>query len=268
MSAPIQPITGFFLSTTPIKFKGRGGHATGFFFHDDGSSYLITNKHVFDFKTANNEPVESARIYLRPSPDNVAKTDDIDIELIDDSGEKNWLTHENDTIDLAALPIDDSTLNAGSEIKPHTADSFESGNLALSSSDLPILEETHVPNIKGGTQIMILGYPQQRIPQKKYPVARNGLISTPYGETYRNRPMFLTDAKTHQGLSGSPILATPTSTGENFADSQVKTASKTMRDASWWLLGIHSGERNVAEPLGLNESWYGELLLDITRDIE
>lgn len=59
METPTQAISGFFLATTPISYGGDHGHATGFFLKRNGTTYLITNKHVVDFTTHNDNSLET-----------------------------------------------------------------------------------------------------------------------------------------------------------------------------------------------------------------
>jgi hypothetical protein len=68
---------------------------------------------------------------------------------------------------------------------------------------------------------------------------------------------FLTDARTHRGTSGAPVVMRSPST-----DTQLP----------WKLLGVHSasmdmGDRDLKldESLGLNCAWYADILLTLTK---
>lgn len=206
MSVPTDAISGFFLGTTPIRYHGENGHATGFFLTHGETTYLITNRHAVDFETHNGEPVKRVRIYLWPDPDDVRMTEHHDLTLVTD-GSPNWLTHDDSHIDMAAIPLTPPVVDE--QIQPH--DPLESGealietdhttgNLAFTLADLPNghrIEDGHlVTAIRGGSQAMLLGYPFDRGPAK-LPVARSALISSPYGEPTGNQPYFRMDAKTH-----------------------------------------------------------------------
>ncbi|MBL8419851.1 MAG: serine protease, partial [Dechloromonas sp.] len=71
---------------------------------------------------------------------------------------------------------------------------------------------------------------------------------------------FLTDARTHRGTSGAPVVM------------RVPEGSQVYGDLPWLLLGVHSarldvGTRDVKldEALGLNCAWYADILLTLTE---
>ena len=67
---------------------------------------------------------------------------------------------------------------------------------------------------------------------------------------------FLTDARTHRGSSGAPV---------------VMRSSATDEPLPWKLLGVHSARMDMGgrdlqldETLGLNCAWYADILLTLT----
>jgi hypothetical protein len=71
---------------------------------------------------------------------------------------------------------------------------------------------------------------------------------------------FLTDARTHRGISGAPVVLRAT---HPDAD---------MHDLPWMLLGVHSARLDVGtrdldldEALGLNCAWYADILMTLTE---
>lgn len=118
MSGPPQPVTGLYLSTTPLKYA-NGDHATGFFYQFEGDTFIITSKHALNFQTANGEGPKSVRITTRPNPDDVTQTESHDVRLLDDDGTPYWHSHpENDLVDIAALPLEPPVLASSVAVQP------------------------------------------------------------------------------------------------------------------------------------------------------
>jgi hypothetical protein len=87
-------------------------------------------------------------------------------------------------------------------------------------------------------------------------VARSASIASAYGVRFQQQGYFLTDARTHRGSSGSPVLRRRQS-AQSGDDSP----------GSWQLLGVHSTRMDMRtrdltadESLGLNCVWYADVL--------
>jgi len=92
------------------------------------------------------------------------------------------------------------------------------------------------------------------------PVVRHAVIASSFGMRFQGQGYFLTDARTHRGISGAPVVMRMTS-GE-MADSEMP----------WMLLGVHSSRLDVGsrdlkldEALGLNCAWYADILMTLTE---
>ena len=77
---------------------------------------------------------------------------------------------------------------------------------------------------------------------------------------FQGEGYFLTDARTHRGTSGAPVVM------------RVVEGSGVAGDLPWMLLGIHSARLDVGsrdlkldEALGLNCAWYADILLTLTE---
>jgi len=278
MNTPTESISGFFLGTTPIRYGGRQGHATGFFLNNDKTTYLITNKHVVDIKTHNDKSLETIRIYLRPNPHNVEKTTFRDLTIASQNS-NNWLEHDDPQVDLVAVPLSDPVVdnpiyipsyNPVQNSPPTATDDYSMGNVAFSLRDLPttqsVIDGEIATVIRGGSQAMILGYPLY-VSDNKLPVARSALISSPYGVKAQEQPFFRVDARTHPGLSGSPVFTTVTGDTSSVrvqdGGSDIRTAAKLMRNTDWKLIGVHAQSSDRTESLGLNDAFYPHLIEDI-----
>ena len=243
MSIPNRDIPQEYATVTLIQYPNSNSHATGFFYTDqDENQYLITNKHVLD---PEDEDPEEIRILLRGTPD-LSRLQYEDIELADDNGGKNWLSHPTDSdVDIAAIPLD--------------IDLRQYGNMAFS-------QDVFLPDnvqIGAGEQAMILGYPFKG--NRPYlPVARSALIASPYGVPFEGMKCFATDANMHSGTSGSPVLTIPSAIQETEGGISMFSGERT------YLLGVHSAtlhsDHDPEEgPLNLNLSWYAELIEDIVN---
>jgi hypothetical protein len=91
------------------------------------------------------------------------------------------------------------------------------------------------------------------------PVVRQAVIASSYGLRFQGNGYFLTDARTHRGTSGAPVLMRDT------------TPAPGARTLPWKLLGVHSSRMDIAgrdqiqdEALGLNCAWYANILMTLT----
>jgi hypothetical protein len=77
---------------------------------------------------------------------------------------------------------------------------------------------------------------------------------------FQGKGYFLTDARTHRGTSGAPVVM------------RILKTDAATRALPWMLLGIHSARLDVGsrdfeldEALGLNSAWYADILLPLTE---
>jgi hypothetical protein len=88
------------------------------------------------------------------------------------------------------------------------------------------------------------------------PVVRQAVIASSFGLRFQGQGYFLTDARTHHGTSGAPVVM-----HDDGGDAELP----------WKLLGVHSARlemvgrsQQVEESLGLNCAWYADILLTLT----
>jgi len=109
-----------------------------------------------------------------------------------------------------------------------------------------------------GTPLLIVGFPLGFHDALHHlPVVRQAVIASSFGVRFQGLGYFLTDARTHRGTSGAPV---------------VMRSSSTDAQLPWKLLGVHSasmdmGDRDLKldESLGLNCAWYADILLTLTK---
>jgi len=98
---------------------------------------------------------------------------------------------------------------------------------------------------------------------------RHAGVASSFGLRFQGKGNFLTDARTHRGTSGAPVVMR-TSEPNSAPHS---TPNSTLGDLPWKVLGIHSSRLDVGtrdieldEALGLNCAWYADILLTLTED--
>lgn len=232
------------LATVRIStFDGRRGltGASGFFFRRGPRLYLVSSRHVFIDERSNHRP-DRLEIELHANAENF--TDSVVLStLLYRDGWANWRQGHDDAgeIDVAVLEIEHDVLPTA---------------VALAAFDLDSLPSAS-DEIQIGHPVLIPGFPLGFHDElHHFPVVRQGVVASPYGWRFQGVGWFLTDAKTHRGISGAPVV--------------VRAPDRS--PLPWMLLGVHSsrfdmGNRDLAadESLGLNAAWYPDIILTLTE---
>lgn len=220
-------------------------NATGFFFERDDKLYMVTSRHVFFDEPSHHFP-DTFQIELHTSAENAAQTVKFSIPLYGD-GTSLWRQGFDDggEIDVGLIELFRSRLP-----DPCVLHAFTDQHLLDTA--------THQPAV--GSSLLIPGYPLGFSDTlHALPVVRHAIIASSYGMRFQGQGYFLTDARTHRGSSGAPVLMRPRQgvTGEN--------------GLNCYLLGIHSSrldvvtrDTNLDEALGLNCAWYADILMTLT----
>lgn len=224
-------------------------NASSFFFAPDDRLFLVTSRHVLLDEPSQHEP-DRIEIELHTDPDNLAESTVLSIPLYEE-GQRVWRQGGDDAgdIDVAVIELARSAL-------PETA---------VYKAFTPAHIHGPLSQVGVGTSLLVLGFPLGFHDTLHHmPVARHAVNASSFGLRFQGKGYFLTDARTHRGISGAPVvmrLAPQTSAAEGLND-----------DLPWTLLGIHSarldvGTRNLHldEALGLNCSWYADILLTLTE---
>ena len=89
---------------------------------------------------------------------------------------------------------------------------------------------------------------------------RQAVLASSFGLRFQGEGYFLTDARMHRGTSGAPVVM------------RAAGQEAMLGDLPWLLLGIHSArldigtrDLNLDEALGLNCTWYADILLTLTE---
>lgn len=115
--------------------------------------------------------------------------------------------------------------------------------------------------VEVGTTLQVVGFPLGFHDTPHHmPVVRHAGLASSFGMRFQGKGYFLTDARTHRGTSGAPVV---------MRDSDSDTA---LGDLPGFVLGVHSSRLDVGtrdleldEALGLNCAWYADILLTLTE---
>ncbi len=218
-------------------------NATGFFFQRDDKLFLVTSRHVFFDEKSKHFP-DRVLIKFHVDKNNLTRTIDYSIPLY--QGEKSqWISGADETGD-----IDVAVIQIFWEQLPQDVifEAFGPQNLLA-----------HEDTVEIGTSLLIVGFPLGfHDTLHNLPVARNAITASSFAFRFQGNGYFLTDARTHRGSSGAPVVC----------------REKTVRSPAlpWTLLGVHSGrldmigrDTELDEALGLNCAWFADILLTLTE---
>jgi hypothetical protein len=146
-------------------------------------------------------------------------------------------------IDVAVIELDRAALPRSTVLRAFTPEHLQRS-----------LDEVEV-----GTSLLIVGFPLGFHDTLHHlPVVRQAVIASSFGLRFQGLGYFLTDARTHRGTSGAPVVMRMAARGASEA-------------LPWKLLGVHSAcldvntrDLKLDESLGLNCAWYADILLTLT----
>jgi len=241
----IEPI----LLTTACIFtfeqSRRLTNASGFFFEREGRLFLVTSRHVLIDAPSKHFP-DRVEIELHTDPDNLAQSAGLSIPLYCD-GRSIWRQGLDNAgeIDVAAIEIEHAALPATAVYR-----AFTSGHLPGAGDQVEV-----------GSSVLVVGFPLGFHDTLHHmPVVRHAVIASSFGLRFSGQGYFLTDARTHRGTSGAPVVM------------RVAGPDAAHRELPWTLLGVHSARLDVGtrdlkldEALGLNCAWYADILMTLTE---
>lgn len=221
-------------------------NATGFFFARNARLYLVTNRHVVLDEPTDHRP-DRIEIELHVDPDNVAVTTQFSIPLYRD-GQPVWREGSD-----SAGPIDVAVIALDRQALPDTL---------LIEAFTPAHMVEQLDKVEVGASVLIVGFPLGFHDTLHHlPVARQAVIASAFGIRFQGNGYFLTDARTHRGTSGAPVVA------------RAKTRKTGRGHLAWTLLGVHAARLDMGnrdneqdERLSLNLAWYADILLTLTDD--
>jgi len=220
-------------------------NASGFFFERDDRLFLVTSRHVVADAPSRHYP-DRLEIELHTDPANLAESTGFSIPLYR-AGKSVWHqgTDSAGEIDVAVIEIERAALPATTVYRAFTASH-------LAGQQIPV---------EVGASLLVVGFPLGFHDTLHHmPVVRQAVLASSFGLRFKGQGYFLTDARTHRGTSGAPVVM-------RLAD-----PPPPLRDLPWLLLGVHSARLDVGtrdlildEALGLNCAWYADILLKLTE---
>lgn len=220
-------------------------NATGFFFSRDQRLFLVSNRHVMADDESKHHP-DTIELGLHIDEANMASATGYSIPLYDSAGNRHWRQGQDrgGEVDVAVIEIDSRAFPTNTVYR-----AFTPQHLADPARRIDI-----------GTNLTVIGFPLGFHDTLHHmPVARHAILASSYGLRFQGEGYFLTDARTHRGTSGAPVV--------------MRIDDATMNgDLPWLLLGVHSARLDVTrdleldEALGLNCAWYADILMTLTED--
>jgi hypothetical protein len=242
------PIESLLLAAARVNtFDGQRllTNASGFFFQRGEHLFLVTSRHVMLDEPSKHFP-DRIEIEIHTNPANMAQSTGFSMPLYRD-GKSLWRQGRDSggEIDVAAIEIERSAL-------PKT-----SAYCAFTPSHLHASQEP----VELGSLLLVVGFPLGFHDALHHlPVVRHAINASPFGFRFQGKGYFLTDARTHRGTSGAPVVMRARSHGPE------------LDELPWLLLGVHSSRMDVGtrdvkvdEALGLNCAWYADILLTLTK---
>ena len=219
--------------------------ASGFFFARSQRLYLVTSRHVVLDEPSAHRP-DRIEIELHVDDINLTRSTGFSV-LLYHEGTAIWHQGEDSggDIDVAVIELDRAALPPSTHVR-----AFAPANLQASLDDIEV-----------GSSLLIVGFPLGFHDTLHHlPVVRQAAIASAFGVRFQGQGYFLTDARTHRGTSGAPVvMRAPPSSGDD--------------GLPWKLLGVHSArmdmltrDRQQDESLGLNCAWYADILMTLTDD--
>lgn len=219
-------------------------NASGFFFQNGGRLFLVTSRHVMIDVSGEHFP-DRLEIEFHVDAVNLAAAAWMSVPLYT-AGHPLWRqgTDDGGEVDVAVVELDRAALPPGAKFK-----AFSPRHLPRPGDAMPI-----------GASLLIVGFPLGFHDSLHHlPVVRQGVLASAFGLRFQGKGCFVTDARTHRGTSGAPVVLSATSEG------------RMPDELPWLLLGVHSstidmGGRDVRmdESLGLNSAWYADILMVLT----
>ena len=218
-------------------------NATGFFFERDERLYLVTSRHVLIDAPSEHFP-NRIEIVLHTSERDLGQSTGFSLLLYRD-GKSTWHqgSDSGGDIDVAMIELDRSALPESTVLRAFTPRHLQPEPAA----------------VEVGSSVLIVGFPLGFHDQMHHlPVVRQSVIASAYGIRFQGQGYFLTDARTHRGTSGAPVVMRD-------------AAAERSDPLPWKLLGVHSARLDVSrdleqdESLGLNCAWYADMLMTLSE---
>jgi len=218
--------------------------ASGFFFARDERLHLVTSRHVLIDEPSAHWP-DRIEIELHVDEVNLTRAAGFSI-LLYHEGRSVWHQGRDSggDVDVAVIELDRAALPPSTHLR-----AFTPANLPASLDDIEV-----------GASLLVVGFPLGFHDTLHHlPVVRQATVASSFGVRFQGLGYFLTDARTHRGTSGAPVVMRA-------------AAGRDDGVLPWTLLGVHAARMDMRtrdlqqdESLGLNCAWYADILLTLTE---
>jgi Trypsin-like peptidase domain len=222
-------------------------HASGFFFEREQRLYLVTSRHVLIDTPTEHHP-NRIEIEVHTRADDLGKSTGFSVLLFED-GKSQWHQGRDASgeIDVAMLELDRGAFPKDAVFRAFTPEHIQSAT----------------GRVEVGSSVLIVGFPLGFHDTLHHlPVVRQAVVASAFGMRFQGQGYFLTDARTHRGTSGAPVVL------------RDPAAASDGQELPWKLLGVHSAsldmkdrDRVQDETLGLNCAWYADMLMTLSEDV-
>jgi len=256
---PLQA-TGFFYEELAAEDPNR----KGYYWREVKETWIVSNRHVFLPEIEGKESIPDLITFpMRKIVGNGLQWDTITLKH--DDIKQRLKLHKDSTVDVAILRI------GGLVTKRIQSDENYMSWSAVSVDDLP--QNCGIP-AQVADDVIIIGYPRGFYDTHNlFPIVKSGMVASRWGMRFKNKPVFLIDAKLFPGSSGSVVLSKPIT---SIVTDGPMAGSK---EAHFAFLGVYSGEPYLQEePIELDDItitrkysfnlgtvWYAELVVDIVN---
>jgi len=226
--------------------------------------WLITNRHVALMKINGKEILPDYFTFMLREQLDDDCIEWFPITLSKDEMVKRLKLHQNETVDIVAIDIEDLL-----KTNMYQSDKHFIGLSSLTNDNLP--SSSPIP-IDVTSDVVIASYPREFYDEvNKFPIIKSGIIASSWGLHFNGQPFFLVDAKLFPGSSGGLVISKPT----NIALINGKMMKN--KDKEFVFLGVYSSENlyrsrpieldgitvTTKESFGLGNVWYSYLVPEI-----
>ena len=240
----IDPLSVRSLYVIMSKGNKKLGMATGFVVEKDGKYYLITNWHVLSGRNPQtNQPFDKSgdtpdRIHVIHHAKKLGTWVVKPEMLYDKKGKKKWIEHKKGrAVDVVALPL--TSISKDVQIYP----------LDLALADADVVPQVAMP-------VSIIGFPLGLTSARVFPIWKTGHIASDPDLDYNSEPLFLIDATTRGGMSGSPVVLRVTGGYKTRSGATVYASGSVTL-----FLGVYSGRLPGDSEIG--RVWRPRLIREI-----
>ena len=183
------------------------GFLYGHFVSSDGDQssyfvYLVTNRHVFD---------KARAVVLRFNPAGTDPAREFNLNLVDAGGNRSWLAHPDNDIDIAVIPINAAVLRK------------EGVQFNYFRSHQHVLDKAAAVDkgLSEGDAAFVLGFPMGLVGgERSYVIVRQGGLARVRDWLAGTAKDFLVDVTVFPGNSGGPVVNRPEATAITGTKSQ------------------------------------------------